>query len=138
MSWITPFGFDQVSTDFSAFGSSLTRHLETAIQQWLITKVLPSARIKVPVKTGKLKGALGIVHISRGNNTVSFIVGWGIRAEYGKFVERGTKFMQARQFMRRAIIEQTPGLADTWVKQISISEVSKYQNQGISTFTFKP
>jgi len=138
MSWIEPFGFNKVSADFTAFGNSLTRHLESAMQQWFITRVIPSARQKAPSLTGKLKGAIGIVQILRGSDKISFIVGWGTRAQYGKFVERGTKFMEARQFMRRAIIEQTPGIGDTWVRQISISEVSNYKTAGVSIFTFKP
>jgi len=136
--WITPFGFEQVSKDFMAFGNSLTRHLETAISKWFNIHVIPSAKLKAPILTGTLRNSIGIVSIVQGNNTLSFIVGWGTRAEYGKFLERGTKFIQARQFMRKAIIEQTPQLGAMWVKQISVSEVDKYHKKGLKTFTFRP
>jgi len=137
-SWITPFGFKEVSRDFTAFGNALTRHLEDAITLWMTTQVIPTAKRNAPFKTGTLKGAISIISITQGVDKISFIVGWGTRAEYGKFVERGTKFMEARQFMLKAIMEQAKGLSGFWVKKISVSEVNKYQNKGISTFTFTP
>jgi len=127
-----------VSNDFNAFGNNLSRYLETAIIKWFTNHVIPAAKRNAPVLTGTLRSAINIVHISRGPNTLSFIVGWGPRAEYGKFVERGTKFMEARHFMRRAVVEQTPQLGGVWVKQISITEVDKYHNKGLKDFTFRP
>jgi len=138
MSWITPFGFQEVSNDFNAFGSNLSRYLESALIKWFNFHVIPAARRNSPVLTGNLKSSINIVHISRGPNTISFIVGWGSRAEYGKFVERGTKFMEARQFMRRAIIEKSPQLGAVWVKQISVTEVDKYHQKGLKDFRFTP
>jgi len=46
--------------------------------------------------------------------------------------------MEARQFMRRAIIEKAPNLGAIWVKQISVTEVDKYHNKGIKDFRFTP
>jgi len=100
--------------------------------------VIPSAKLKAPILSGTLRNAIGIVSIVQGQNVLSFIVGWGTRAEYGKFLERGTKFIEARAFMRKAIIEQAPQLASTWVKQISVSEVDEYLKKGLKTFTFRP
>ena len=97
-SWITPFGWQETGRDFSAFGNSLTRHLETAIRKWFDIHVIPSAKLKSPILTGNLRNAIGIVSIIQGNNVLSFIVGWGHRAEYGKYLERGTKFIEARAF----------------------------------------
>ncbi len=137
-SWITPFGFREVSNDFNAFGTNFARHLETAIVKWFNIHVIPSAKTKAPILTGTLRNALGVVQVINGPNMVSFVVGWGTRAEYGKFLERGTKFIEARQFMRRSIIEQTPQLNPMWVKQISVTEVDKYLQKGLKRFTFRP
>ena len=136
MSWLQPFGFQEVSRDFSAFGQGFSRHLEGAIAKWLTTNVIPAAKRNAPFKTGNLKGAISIISITRGPNTVSFIVGWGSRAEYGKFLERGTKFIEARQFMKRAIIQEAPKLSGFWVRQISLSEVNKYKRSGMENFKF--
>jgi len=138
MSWITPFGFREVANDFNAFGTNLSRYLEQALVKWFNTQVIPAGKRNAPVLTGTLRSTINIVHITRGNNTISFVVGWGSRAEYGKFIERGTKFMEARHFMRRAIIEKAPNLGAVWVKQISVTEVDKYHNKGIKDFRFVP
>jgi len=138
MTWITPFGWDKTSKDFTSFAQNLTGHLESAIRKWFNIHVIPSAKLKAPILTGNLRNAISIVSIVQGPNVLSFIVGWGSRAEYGKFLERGTKFIEARAFMRRSIIEKSPQLGSTWVKQISVSEVDEYLRKGLKTFTFKP
>ena len=133
---ITPLGnARQVGTDFAAFGTNLISHLEQAMVEWIINEVLPAAKLDAPVKTGKLRESLAIVNVTRGANTVSFIVGWGLNAPYGKFQERGTKFIAARRFMTKAIQLKFPKVNGFWITQVSGSEVGRYMVKGVASFT---
>jgi len=133
---ITPIGdARRVGQDFVSFGTNMISHLEQAMIEWIMNEVLPAAKLEVPVKTGKLRESLAIVNVTRGPNMVSFIVGWGLTAPYGQFQERGTRFVQARHFMKKAIQLKFPKINGFWISRVSSSEVGKYMAQGISSFT---
>jgi len=133
---VTPLGNPtRVGQDFVSFGTNLVSHLEQSMVEWIINEVLPAARLDVPVKTGKLRESLAIVNVTRGPNMVSFIVGWGLAAPYGQFQERGTRFINARRFMTKAIQLKFPQIDGFWIKQVSGSEVGRYMAQGITSFT---
>lgn len=133
---ITPIGDARlVGQDFTAFGNNLVFHLEESMIEWIVNEVLPQAKIEVPVKTGKLRGSLAIINVTRSPNAVSFIVGWGLTAPYGKFQERGTRFIAARHFMKKAIQLKFPKINGFWISQVSGSEVGKYMVRGIASFT---
>jgi len=133
---ITPIGNARmVGQDFVSFGTNMVSHLEQAMVEWIVNEVLPQAKLDVPVRTGKLRGALAIVNVTRGPNMVSFIVGWGITAPYGKFQERGTRFIAARHFMKKAIQLKFPKINGFWISRVSSSEVGRYMAQGIASFT---
>ena len=135
---IVGFGTEQVTRDFEGFAQSLPAHVMQAMEKWLNTVVLPKAKLRAPAKSGLLRNSLAIVRVIKGANTISFIVGWGSRAEYGKYQERGTRFMAAKQFMLTSVMDSGTQLKSTWIKQIRISEVNKYLKKGLETFTFRP
>jgi len=133
---ITPIGnAAAVGQEFVSFGVNIISHLEQAMIEWIMNEVLPAAKIDAPVKTGKLRGSLAIVSVTRGVGTVSFIVGWGLTAPYGTFQERGTRFIAARHFMTKAIQLKFPKIDGFWIKQVSGSEVGRYMSRGIASFT---
>jgi len=126
----------RVSQDFISFGQTMPQHLRSAMEQWILTTVIPNAKIDTPVKTGKLKGALAIVNVTVGPNAVSFLIGWGVTAKYGRFQERGTRFVAAKRFMMKGIQKSASSIPGFWITELRASEVGKYVKGGASAFTF--
>jgi len=58
----------------------------------------------VPVDTGTLKASIGPVQVDAAPDTVRAIVPVG--AEYGIYVEKGTKFMRGRFFMAKSLADR--------------------------------
>lgn len=131
---IQVFGADKVAADFSAFANTFKPTMQKAIVDWVIGIVIPSAKLKAPVLTGNLRQSLAMVSITQAGDTTTFIVGWGTKAIYGKFQERGTKFVTAKRFVTRALTESANQLPGFWIKEIQISEVSKYIKAGVAGF----
>ena len=134
---VTPIGdASRVSQNFMSFGKSIPQHVRTAMEQWILTHVIPRAKIDTPVLTGKLKGALAIINVAVGPNTVSFLVGWGETAKYGRFQERGTRFVAAKRFMVKGIQASATSLPGFWITEVRGSEVGRYVRGGASAFSF--
>jgi hypothetical protein len=62
----------------------------------------------VPVDTGTLKSSIGPVAVSGGATDVTAIVPVG--AEYGIYVEKGTRYMRGRFYMGRALQDRLPDI----------------------------
>lgn len=79
-----------------------TEIAETAERAGLM--VQQKATSYVPVDTGTLKASIGPVQVDAAPTTVRAIVPVG--AEYGIYVEKGTRFMRGRFFMGRALADR--------------------------------
>jgi hypothetical protein len=93
---------DQLSTALqSTFPGALDRNIMAAIEA-VVNRILDTARILVPVRTGFLLSTIGAEVIARWAFTIY------ARAPYAGYVEWGTFRMVARLYMTRAI-EQHQG-----------------------------
>lgn len=66
--------------------------------------VLQKAVAYVPVDTGTLKSSIGPVTVNAAPESVQAIVPVG--AEYGIYVEKGTRYMRGRFYMGRALADR--------------------------------
>jgi hypothetical protein len=88
---------DQLSAALqSAFPGALDRNIMVAIEA-VVNRILETARILVPVRTGFLLSTIGSEVLARWAYTIY------ARAPYAGFVEWGTFRMYARLYMTRAI-----------------------------------
>lgn len=93
----------QLARDAGFAADMLTREIaETAYIAGVM--VNQKAIDYVPVDTSTLKASIGPVQVDAAPTTVRAIVPVG--AEYGIYVEKGTRFMRGRFFMGRALADR--------------------------------
>jgi hypothetical protein len=105
---------DELSSDLqSTFPGALDRNIMTAIET-VANRILDTARILVPVRTGFLLSTIGSEVLARWAFTIY------ARAPYAGYVEWGTFRMYARLYMTRAIEQhqgELPQEIDSAVRQ---------------------
>lgn len=79
--------------------------------------VLPRAKSTTGFedRTGLLRTVLNIVSVSESIEGISFVIGWGTAAPYGKFIEYGTKWILPRWFMKDAVAMELASLPGYWI-----------------------
>ena len=81
-------------------------------------RVKAAAQSAVPVRTGSLRGSIGVDYYGDGRSVgVTAVV--GPSAYYGRFVEHGTSKMAAEPFMAPAYEAESPAFADSLAKAAS-------------------
>ena len=82
---------------------------ERAVAETL-ERAAETAAGNAPVRTGELRESIGSTPVRRSGSRTSG--GLGAGARYGRFVERGTRYMSAQPFLRPAADAEFPRLAE--------------------------
>lgn len=119
---IQPFGWKEAAVFFDAIGSGLQLAQINATREWIYNVVTPKMKTTASFfdRSGRLRSALGLVSVERGNNVVTFIIGWGSAAPWGKYIERGTRHIEAKKFVEDAIRQAAPELPRFWAKEVTV------------------
>lgn len=111
---------DELSSSLQAFAGSLDESVLSAIER-VVDRILATARLLVPVRTGFLLSTIGAEVIAKW----AFVI--YARAPYAGYVEWGTFRMYARLYMTHAI-EQHQGELQ---QEIASAVVQSAQESGI-------
>ena len=105
---VTIEGLPHMRAQFAELSDKMQRAVMRKALKQTGAIVVKAARAKVPVLTGTLKKSIksSVSVKERGGSYVD--IGWGRKAFWGLFIEKGTSRRAARPFLRPAVDENHP------------------------------
>jgi HK97 gp10 family phage protein len=112
-------GMGNLKAQFEELSNKAQRAVMRSALKQTGAVVVKAAKAKVPVLTGKLKASIkSSVSVKEGAR--SYVdIGWGKKAYWGLFVEKGTCHRGAHPFLRPALDENHAAILQTFTEALN-------------------